>query len=134
VVFAFIAHIKGLARQLLEALGIEHAFFSGNDHLAVDLIAKGAAGSISIIGNLAARQWKDCIEEALLGNIQKAKELYAKLEPLCASLVLETNPQCVKYAMSLKGASSHFMRLPLLPPKSENRKIIEKEFITFFSS
>jgi 4-hydroxy-tetrahydrodipicolinate synthase len=115
---------------------LEHSFkfmelsskplLSGNDDLTLDLIAKGASGSISIIGNLVPQKWKECVHEALLGNRQKARELYCDLEPVCQSLVLETNPQCIKYAMSLKGACAPFMRLPLLLPRQETRKALEE--------
>jgi dihydrodipicolinate synthase/N-acetylneuraminate lyase len=37
---------------------------------------------------------------------------------------LETNPQCVKYAVSLLGKCKPTLRLPLLPPRDANKLMI----------
>ena len=58
------------------------------------------------------------------GNREKAKEIYEHYTSLFQSLVLETNPQCVKYALSLLGKCQPHMRLPLLQPRDANKLAI----------
>ncbi|MES2200273.1 MAG: 4-hydroxy-tetrahydrodipicolinate synthase, partial [Chlamydiota bacterium] len=79
------------------------SLFSGDDSLALPLIAMGAKGSISITGNIRPREWAYFIQRALIGDIEGARQLYSSLSSICRVMVLETNPQCIKYAMSLEG-------------------------------
>ncbi|MBS0628401.1 MAG: 4-hydroxy-tetrahydrodipicolinate synthase [Verrucomicrobia bacterium] len=99
--------------------------FSGDDALAIPLISMGAKGSISVIGNIRPREWADLIKMALQDEIKEAKKLYHSLNPLCEVMFLETNPQCIKYAMSLEEHCLPFLRLPLLPPQERTKKQIE---------
>jgi 4-hydroxy-tetrahydrodipicolinate synthase len=96
--------------------------FSGDDPLALPLIAMGAKGSISITGNIRPKEWSNFIQKALSGDIEGAKKLYSSLHPVCQAMVLETNPQCIKYAMSLEGHCFPVLRLPLIPPPRKNTK------------
>ncbi len=105
--------------------------FSGDDTLSLPLIASGARGSISIIGNLVPKEWSLFIKYALEGNFTKARELYYFFAPLCKAMFLETNPQCIKYAMSLEGYCKPHMRLPLVVPKEQIRKQIAETYQDF---
>ncbi|MDN3506085.1 MAG: 4-hydroxy-tetrahydrodipicolinate synthase [Simkaniaceae bacterium] len=88
--------------------------FSGDDSLLLPQLALGFAGSISIVGNIIPREWKEFI---LAGT----KEQFFAHKKLIDALNLETNPQCVKYAVSLLGLCRSTMRLPLLEPTLENQ-------------
>ena len=105
--------------------------FSGDDNLSLPLIAAGAKGVISVLGNLFPKEWALFIREALLGDLQKADSLYSELAPLCEAMALETNPQCIKYAMSLDNRCSSFLRLPLLVPKEKTREQIKNVYQDF---
>lgn len=105
--------------------------FSGDDSLALPHLAVGFSGSISIIGNVAPSQWKGFIEKALLGDFLGAREEYEKLYSLVQALVLETNPQCVKYAVSLLGLCSSMVRLPLIEPSEKVQAILHDRLHPF---
>ena len=105
--------------------------FSGDDNLSLPLITAGAKGVISVLGNLFPKEWAEFIKEALKGDLQKAEELYLALTPISEALSLETNPQCIKYAMSLDKRCSPFLRLPLLVPKEKTREQIEAAYQAF---
>lgn len=100
--------------------------FSGNDPLTMPFMEGGADGLISVIANLFPAYWNELIEASLRGEMDVARALYAKMEPLCQALDLEINPQGIKYAMSLMGYSSPMLRLPLLLPQKEVQQKIKE--------
>jgi 4-hydroxy-tetrahydrodipicolinate synthase len=97
---------------------------SGDDTMAYAMMELGAAGVVSIVANIIPGQWKEMIHMFLQGDKEGAKELDTLYAPLCQAMVLETNPQCVKYAASLLGKCTSYMRLPLLLPRVLNRSAI----------
>ncbi|NGX39199.1 MAG: 4-hydroxy-tetrahydrodipicolinate synthase [Chlamydiae bacterium] len=102
----------------------ELLFFSGDDSLCLAHMAVGAIGSISVIGNVIPKEWGEFVDEAISGDFHQAREKYYSLYNLAKTLVLETNPQCVKYAVHLLGKCRVTMRLPLLEPMEETKQII----------
>ncbi|MBI3236865.1 MAG: 4-hydroxy-tetrahydrodipicolinate synthase [Chlamydiales bacterium] len=103
----------------------EKPLFTSDDSLVIPILASGGIGSISIVANIIPRLWKNCISLLLQGNIAEARKLYRQLYPVVKSMTLETNPQCVKYALSLMGKCNPSLRLPLLEPQSHNKQKIE---------
>lgn len=98
--------------------------FSGDDTLTYAMLELGAAGGISIVANMIPRAWKEMIHHFFQGNRTYAQELDTLYKPLYQSLVLENNPQCVKYAMSLLGKCTPHMRLPLVQPRETTKLAI----------
>jgi 4-hydroxy-tetrahydrodipicolinate synthase len=98
--------------------------FSGDDALTLAMMELGAIGGISIVANVIPKAWKEMIQSFLQGDQKQAKELDTLYAPLIRSLVLETNPQCVKYAVSLLGKCQPNLRLPLLQPREINKLTI----------
>jgi len=102
---------------------------SGDDNCALALMKLGALGVISIVANLIPRQWKEFLAKIAAGNWDEAEALDKSLAPLYNAMVIETNPQCVKYALSLAGKCSPRMRLPLVVPRSSTQEKIRKAII-----
>lgn len=133
-VLAQMSHIPGVI-GIKEATGdIEYGkqilgltrtpLFAGDDHITLPLMQAGAIGVISVVANVIPAEWKQYIDIISQGKISKAQTVYQGLAPLVQSMTLETNPQCVKYAASLLGKSSPFMRLPLLEPRIPTKEKI----------
>lgn len=115
----------------LEILSLSQtSLFCGDDILALAHFAIGFTGSISIIGNVVPQEWKTFISTALSGDFPQARLLFQELYPLCKALVLETNPQCVKFALGLQERCLGSLRLPLLEPREENQKKIKEALLT----
>jgi len=89
---------------------------SGNDLLTHSIMKMGAIGTISAAGNIFPKLWRDFIESFIKQDTRRGEEIYALCTPLLHALFLETNPQGVKYALSLMGKSSSHLRLPLTEP------------------
>ncbi len=98
--------------------------FSSDDSLCIPIIASGGVGVISIVANVVPRLWKQCLTLLLEGKIAEGRQLYRQLYPVVKAMVLETNPQCVKYALSLMGKCRAAMRLPLIEPSPETQEKI----------
>lgn len=112
-----------LAYELIQQMQIP--FFSGDDTLAFSHLALGASGSISIVANVIPMMWREFVHLGLNGNLKEALKIYKKCHALCGAMVLETNPQCVKYAASLVDQCLPKMRLPLTEPSEETREKIK---------
>ena len=100
---------------------------SGDDVVSFDHLKKGASGVISIIANVIPSEWKEMIHLALEGDFMRSQAIFEKYLPLCKSVVMEPNPQGIKYAAHLLGKSSPTLRLPLVQPRESTRLAIERE-------
>lgn len=102
---------------------------SGDDALALDMIAKGAKGVISVIANALPHTYGQLIKFALAGENDKAAEIQHRLQPLYRLLFCEGNPSGIKSLMALHPHISHHetLRLPLTPVSQNVRAQIAKE-------
>ncbi|MBS0624693.1 MAG: 4-hydroxy-tetrahydrodipicolinate synthase [Verrucomicrobia bacterium] len=89
---------------------------SGEDWLTFEILREGGVGTISTVANVIPGVWKKMIRFAREGNLEKAKLISDHFQPLCRALFLESNPQCVKFVLSLMGKCRQDLRLPLVPP------------------
>lgn len=99
---------------------------SGDDPLTIDMIKLGAKGVISVVANIIPEEFKQINNLCLNGDFEKAYEIFNQQKNLIDSMFLETNPICVKYALSLYNKCKPNIRLPLVQPKKESREIIER--------
>lgn len=106
-----------LATQLLSQ--IKKPLLSGDDLLSFAHLAIGFSGVISVIGNVFPLQW---------GNFVRSptQKSFSPFYDLCQSLVLETNPQGIKYAVSLLGKCEPDVRLPLTTIEVSTQKQIQE--------
>ena len=95
---------------------------SGDDLLTVEIMKRGGAGVISVVANIIPSIWKQLTKLCELNNFEEAGSLLEKHRNICDVMFLETNPQCVKYALSLMGRVKSIFRLPLLEPSIKNKK------------
>lgn len=106
---------------------IDIPVLSGDDTLVLPMMAAGAVGIISIVANIIPREWKILTTLMLADQLDEAREFFRRYYSLVKSMVLETNPQCVKYALSAMGKCSSKMRLPLIEPQEATKQQIMSE-------
>ena len=99
---------------------------SGDDSLALPLIAAGADGVISVVANEAPAQMAKLVEAALAGDFATARDIHYRLLPLMQANFIETNPVPVKAALEMMGKSKAHYRLPLVPLGEQNRAPLEQ--------
>src|ERR1700722_8928630 len=100
---------------------------TGDDPLILPTLAAGGVGVVSVVANLIPQEWKQLTTLLLDERWKEARELFSRLYPLVKAMFLETNPQCVKYAMSVLGKCSSDMRLPLIQPQDDVKRQIAAE-------
>lgn len=88
---------------------------SGDDALALELIARGAKGVISVISNACPDVFARMVHAALSGQCAEAGELDKRLRPLYKPLFADGNPSGIKKLMSIDGKCENILRLPLVP-------------------
>lgn len=86
---------------------------SGDDSLALPMIAVGAEGVISVASNVIPKEMGDMVRLALAGDFTKARAYHAKYYRLFHDLFIDVNPVMVKEALWLMGKVERIFRLPL---------------------
>jgi 4-hydroxy-tetrahydrodipicolinate synthase len=99
---------------------------SGDDAVALPVIAVGGDGVISVVSNEAPAMMSAIVDAALEGNLAKAKELHYKLLPLMNINFIESNPIPVKAALAMMGLIEENYRLPLVRISAGNREKLAK--------
>jgi 4-hydroxy-tetrahydrodipicolinate synthase len=89
-------------------------FLSGDDLLTVPLIACGAAGIITVLGNAFPQKFSNMTRAALAGDFAKAQALLYHFVALNPLMYEEGNPVGVKAALALQGVCDAAVRLPLV--------------------
>lgn len=89
---------------------------SGDDSLTLPMLAVGAEGVVSVVGNLVPREVMALIAAYRSGDVVEARRLHNHLFPLCRDMLgLAPNPVPVKAGLRLVGRGNGELRLPLLP-------------------
>jgi 4-hydroxy-tetrahydrodipicolinate synthase len=89
---------------------------SGDDSLTLPLMAVGARGIISVVGNIVPRDMIALIDAVDRGDLVQALKWHRKLFQLCRDMLgLSTNPIPLKAAMKMLGRDTGEMRLPMTP-------------------
>jgi len=99
---------------------------SGDDALALCVVALGGDGVVSVISNETPSMMSSIINAALEGNIVKARELHYKLLPLMNMNFIESNPIPAKAALAMMGLIEENYRLPLVPLTADSREKLSK--------
>ncbi|RIY38457.1 4-hydroxy-tetrahydrodipicolinate synthase [Psittacicella gerlachiana] len=88
---------------------------SGEDPTALDAIALGSNGVVSVSANVIAKEWAQIVETALNGDYAKALELNRQYANVHTSLFIEPNPTPAKWiAYKLGLIKTPNQRLPLV--------------------
>lgn len=107
----------GSMDQASEVLGSTNlTVLSGDDSVTLPLMSIGAAGVISVVGNIVPSDMIALIDAFNRGNTEDAQRLHHKLYDLCRDMLgLATNPIPIKAAMQLLGRDTGEIRLPMTP-------------------
>ncbi len=86
---------------------------SGDDSLTFELIALGAVGVISVVGNAYPEAMSALTRAQLAGDISEALRIHRALRQIFHLAFVEGNPAGVKCMLSLRGEMANVLRLPL---------------------
>lgn len=117
-------------KKTRELCGADFIQLSGDDATAVDFVAEGGHGVISVTANIAAAEMATMFDLALDGNIEAAQEINQRLMPLHTKLFVEANPIPVKWAAHQMGLIElDNLRLPLTVLSESQQPIVKQALI-----
>ncbi len=98
---------------------------AGNDEIFLRTLEIGGAGGILVASHLVGPQMREIWDAAQAGEMERAREIDAKLGQLYASIGVTTNPIPVKAALAMLGLiPTDTLRLPLVPANAEQRAAV----------
>ena len=127
-----IKEASGIMVQCMHILKNRPAEFlvvSGDDHIALPLIACGMDGVISVAANCFAKDFSELIRLSLAQKFDEADKLQYKLLEGIDLLFVENNPAGVKCFMAEMKMIENVLRLPLVPLSAPFQQKV-KEFIS----
>ncbi|MBI3142751.1 MAG: 4-hydroxy-tetrahydrodipicolinate synthase [Bacteroidetes bacterium] len=127
--FDHITCIKEASGNLAQVMAIQAQkpddfyIVSGDDALTLPLMALGAKGVISVLGQAYPHEFSAMVSAMLHGNVSAARDLHFHILDIMNAIYLEGNPAGVKALMELMGLCGRDVRLPLVQASSD---LVEK--------
>jgi 4-hydroxy-tetrahydrodipicolinate synthase len=121
---AGIKEASGNISQMATILNVvpeDFIVLSGDDAITLPLLALGGCGVISVVANEIPREMSELTRLASSGDFAGAREIHRRYHPLMEINFVESNPIPVKAALAEMDLLEPVWRLPLVPPKAENR-------------
>ena len=115
-----IKEASGSLEQVDEIIKNKPARFdviSGDDALTFSMVASGAAGSISVIGNALPKEVSRMIRLEFKGEYEAARIIHHRFTELYSLLFSDGNPAGVKAVLHEMGFIENVLRLPLVPTR-----------------
>ncbi|QQL48711.1 4-hydroxy-tetrahydrodipicolinate synthase [Mucilaginibacter ginkgonis] len=88
---------------------------SGDDPITFPMIAMGAVGVISVVGNALPRQFSDMVRLCLKGDFAGAQQAHYNLIEFTRLMFADGSPGGVKTALKQLGICGDTLRMPLFP-------------------
>jgi 4-hydroxy-tetrahydrodipicolinate synthase len=114
----------GQIASILGHLPEDFMVLSGDDALALPIIALGGRGLISVVSNEIPAEMTQLVRCCFENDFEQARRLQRRFMPLMEVNFIESNPIPVKSAMAAMGLLEPVWRLPLCPPRPENEEKI----------
>ena len=122
-----IKEASGDVSQIASMLGHlpeDFVVLSGDDALALPVIALGGKGVISVASNEIPAEMTELVRACRENNFERARRLQRRYLPLMEVNFIESSPIPVKAAMAAMGLLEPVWRLPLCAPRPENEEKI----------
>ena len=117
-----VAQIAAVVHHVPERFDV----LSGDDAVAMPVIALGGRGLISVSSNEIPAEMTQLVRSSLNGDFAAARAIQRRYFPLLEVNFVESNPIPVKAAMALMGLLEPVWRLPLVAPLPGSQRKIEK--------
>lgn len=105
----------GQIREIIERKPEGFTVLSGDDALTLPLVAMGAKGVISVVGNAFPASFSRMVHHALDGRFDLASVDDRPLQPFYRALFAEGNPSGLKSLLAHQHLAKNVLRLPLVP-------------------
>jgi len=120
---------SGNMTQVAEAINVvpeTFLVFSGDDSVALPVIALGGVGLVSVASNEIPHEMGTMTRAALNNDWSTARSIHRKYLPLMVANFIESSPLPVKAVLAMMGKIEENYRLPLLPMRRDTRAKLQK--------
>jgi len=100
--------------QIMRDKPEEFLMISGDDPVTLPMIALGAVGVISVIGNALPQQTSDMVRLCLNGDFKDAQKIHSQLIDFTRLMFVEGSPAGVKTSLKHLEICGDALRLPLV--------------------
>ena len=97
---------------------------AGNDNVFLRCLELGGAGGVLVSSHLVGTEMRAMYEAAIGGDVERARELDAELQPIYEATTVTSNPIPVKAALEMLGIIDGHLRLPMVPATRQERAAI----------
>ena len=111
--------------EVCKAVPSDFIVLSGDDALALPLMAVGGRGVISVVSNQIPMEMAQMVEAAERNDFAAARAIHSRILPLMQINFVESNPGPVKAAMAAMGLLEEVYRLPIVAPAPESKAKID---------
>ncbi|MDP4154419.1 MAG: 4-hydroxy-tetrahydrodipicolinate synthase [Bacillota bacterium] len=111
--------------EIISKTPSDFALYSGDDGLALPVLAIGGNGVISVASHVIGNELQDMINSFNSGDHQKAASEHRRLLPIMRALFAAPNPAPVKAALNMNGIHVGGLRLPLVPLTAEEQRTLQ---------
>jgi 4-hydroxy-tetrahydrodipicolinate synthase len=122
-----VERVNELRRRLPESFTI----LSGDDALTLPFMNAGAVGVVSVASNIFPAEVSALVRAYETGDLDRARELHARMLPMFQDLFIEPNPVPAKTVLAWRGAMSAEVRLPLCEMTAANEERLRATFEAF---
>lgn len=103
------------------------ALLAGNDDVFLRTLELGGAGGILVASHLVGEGMREIWDAAHAGDLERAREIDAKLRPAYDAMGFVTNPIPLKAALEMTGLIPHGgLRLPLFELDADQRATVRE--------
>ncbi len=113
--------------QIMRDKPEDFMLISGDDPVTLPMIAMGAVGVISVIGNAVPQLFSDMVRLCLDEKWEAARTIHYKMIEFTRLMFAEGNPGGVKEALKINGLCGNTMRLPLVNVSEKASGLIAAE-------
>ena len=117
----------GQVMEILRNRPQDFRILSGDDALTLPMLAAGADGVISVIGNQIPHDFSELVTAALDNDFPRARELQNRYLNLMNLNFIEANPVPVKAALAMMQRINPAVRLPLVPLQPVHHELLRAE-------
>ncbi|MCJ0742479.1 4-hydroxy-tetrahydrodipicolinate synthase [Pedobacter montanisoli] len=110
--------------QIMRDKPEDFLLISGDDPIALPMIAAGAVGVISVIGNALPKHLSEMINLCLEGKFAQALPLHLSLLEITRLAFIEGNPAGIKSALKQLNICDDVVRLPLVKASNNLNALI----------
>lgn len=116
-----------MAAEVLADTGL--AWYSGDDHLTLQLLRVGAVGVVSVVGHVVGARIRAMLDAHHRGDAEQAQAVHDELNPIFTGMFRTQGVILTKAALALLGEPVGGLRLPLVSATPEQIEQLRADLI-----